>query len=285
MRIFLLLAALVPALSHGAEAQDTTFIVNGKQIVVNDSAGQTRVSVFANDSIQLTKTYETAFVDGQEVQRVYVTSPFIPQLVGSKRRHLVDPYPFFYMGFNQIPGSIMGTGGNPAMHSRDSKSWEWGLTPLSSGIGIGSCFAVTSALQIGQVHNHFQDNYVLTTADGVSSMRKIDGEQLKKSYISYTYIRVPFTFDWYKASRGRDIFAAVGMSLEYRWSDHSRYFIGKHKNTETNDINLNPIGVNIEASVGYSVLVLYFRAAVTPLLKKSSAPACYPVGIGLGLSI
>lgn len=284
MKKILLLAALMPMMMHGAEAQDTTFTMNGKQIVVSDSAGQMRFSVFSKDSVALTKTYETEFCDGQEVQQVYVTSPFIPRMVSRRWHHIKNHYPLFYMGFNQIGGSVLSFGGNKAMHSRDTKSWEWGLTLLGSGIGFTSNLVLTSALQIGQVHNHFQGNYVLTTVNGVSSMKLMD-EDLKKSYISYTYLRVPFMLEWQMPARRRDVFAGLGLSLEYRWSDHSRYFIGKHKNTETNDINLNPLGVNLEASVGYSFLTLYLRAGLTPLLKKSSAPTCYPVGFGFGINL
>ena len=80
-------------------------------------------------------------------------------------------------------------------------------------------------------------------------------------------------------------FLALGPSVEYRWHEHSRYFIGKHKHTETGDINLNPIGVNIEARAGYSGVMLYARAGVTPLLNKAKAPECYPMTIGLGFRL
>jgi len=285
MKATLLLAALIPFMAEATEKNDTTFTVNEKQIVVRDSAGLTRIKVYAKDSTELTQTYETAFADGQEIQRVYVSSPFIPRSVGRKRSSWSDHYPAFYMGFSTLPGSVMGTGGNSEMHTRDSNSWEWGMSVLSTAIGINNTLAVTSAVQLGQMHHHFQDNYVLTTNNGVTTMRQIEGENLKKSYISYSYLRIPVMLDWQKRFGSTDLFAAFGVSLEYRDSDHSRYFIGKHKNTETNDINLNPLGLNLELSCGYGVVVIYARAAVTPLLKTSSAPKCYPFSVGLGLNI
>ena len=80
-------------------------------------------------------------------------------------------------------------------------------------------------------------------------------------------------------------FLALGPSVEYRWHEHSRYFIGKHKHTETGDINLNPIGLNLEARAGYSGVMLYAHAGVTPLLNKTKAPECYPMTIGLGFRL
>lgn len=185
MKKTLLLAALLPLTGMAAETGDTTFVVNNKKIVVNDSAGSTKISVYGSDGKKFNRTYETNFVDGQEIERVYVTSPFIPQSLNRKKSKPRSHYPLFFMGFSQLAGSVMGTGGNAGMHTRDSKSWEYGFTLTSLAFRITNPLALTSAFQIGQVHHHFQDNYVLSTADGITSMRQIEGETLKKSYISY----------------------------------------------------------------------------------------------------
>ena len=171
------------------------------------------------------------------------------------------------------------------MHSRDSKSWEWGITLTSLCFRLSNEMALTSSLSIGQVHHHFKDNYVLSTENGVSAMTPIDGETLKKSYISNNVLRLPIMLEWQKRIGCHDAFLALGPSVEYRWHEHSRYFIGKHKHTETGDINLNPIGLNFEARAGYSGVMLYARAGVTPLLNKTKAPECYPMTIGLGFRL
>lgn len=48
---------------------------------------------------------------------------------------------------------------------------------------------------------------------------------------------------------------------------------------------MNPLGVNLEIRAGYGFIMVYGRAALTPLLKKSHAPECYPVALGLGIRI
>lgn len=112
-------------------------------------------------------------------------------------------------------------------------------------------------------------------------MTPIDGETLKKA-ISATMCSACLSC-W--SGRSADAFLALGPSVEYRWHEHSRYFIGKHKHTETGDINLNPIGLNLEARAGYSGVMLYARAGITPLLNKTKAPECYPMTIGLGFRL
>lgn len=286
MRHFIIiLAALLPIVAHAAEKSDTTRTADGKTLVIDERGGKTVVQMFDGSGSRMTKTREVEFVDGQEIERVYVTSPFIPKIVGSRNRRLKDHYPFFYIGFNQIPGSIMGAGGNTGIHTKDSKSWEWGIMPLSMSFGLTNSMALTSALSIGKVHNHFQDNYVMTTADGQTYMRQEGEGRLRKSYISYTVVRLPVMVEWQKRMGRSDLFVAAGPSLEMRWNAHSRYRTDEGKHTETDDINLCPLGVNLELRAGYGCLTLYGRASLTPLLKKSCAPACYPVAFGIGIGI
>lgn len=288
---FMLMAALMPAFTYAAEVTDTTFQVNDQKIVVAQDGNETSVKIYKQNGAELTKTSETQFVDGQEVEKVYVTSPFIPQTLGKRKRNLSSHYPTFFFGSSQLPGSVGGMGGNNEMHSRDSKSWEWGITLTSLCFRLTNNMALTSSLSIGQVHNHFKDNFVLSTIDGKSEMtQKYDENQeeidLKKSYISYNVLRLPIMLEWQqRVGRHNDAYIAVGPSLEYRWHEHSRYFVGKDKHTEASDINLNPIGVNLEARAGYGAIMIYGRMGITPLLKKGNAPECYPMTIGLGFRL
>lgn len=288
---FMLMAALMPAFACAAEVNDTTINVNDQKIVIAQDGNQTSVKIYKKDGNEMTKTSETQFVDGQEVEKVYVTSPFIPQTLGKRKRYLSSHYPTFFFGNSQLPASVGSMGGNSEMHSRDTKSWEWGITLTSLCFRLTNNVALTSSLSIGQVHNHFKDDYVLTTVDGKSQMvQKYDENQemyeLKKSYISYNVLRLPIMLEWQqRIGKYNDAYLAFGPSIEYRWHEHSRYFIGKSKYTEASDINLNPIGVNLEARAGYGSIMIYGRMGITPLLKKSNAPECYPMTIGLGFRL
>lgn len=281
MRKTLLLAVLMPLAAVASEPADTTIIMNNRQIVVNDSAGITRVSVYDNDGTQLTRTYETSFTDGQEVERVYVTSPFIPQTLGKNRKPMESHYPFFFMGYNLLSDGAMGFSGSTALHTRDSKSWEFGFTLASVAFRLGRNLALTTAMQTTWAYNHFQGNNVMTTVDGVTSMAEKEDIRLKKSYIKYNIIRVPIMMEWSKGS----FYAGAGMSIDMRMSDESKYRANKKTYTETEDINLKPLGLNLEMRMGYGFLMLYGRVGLTPLLKTSSAPKCYSVSFGMGLRI
>lgn len=280
------ISSLLSKSEAAPHVNDTTIVVNGKNIVVSDSAGLTKVSVFGKEGEKLNRIYETSYTNGQEVQRVYVTSPFIPSSLSRNEPSLKPHNPIFFIGFSPLGGSIMSFGGNTGMHSRDSKSWEYGLTFTEMALRLTHNMILNSSLQVGQVHHHFQDNYVLSTTDGITSMKQIEGEHLKKSYISYTYVRIPVMLEWqWCPHKGPDAFVGIGPSLELRWNDHSRYRIGKTKTTETSDTNMNPIGLNLNVFAGYGALVVYARMALTPLLKTSVAPACYPFSLGVGICL
>lgn len=281
MKKSLLFALLLPAAAMASEPADTTIIVDDNRIVVNDSAGITSVSVYKDDGTQLTRTYETSFADGQEVERVYVTSPFIPQTLGKNKKPMESHYPFFFMGYNLLSDGAMGFSGSTALHTRDSKSWEFGFTLASVAFRLGRNLALTTAMQTTWAYNHFQGNYVLTTTDGMSSLVEKEDIKVKKSYISYSIIRVPVMMEWSKGS----FYAGAGMSIDMRMSDESKYRANKKTYTETEDINLKPLGLNLEMRMGYGFLMLYGRVGLTPLLKTSSAPKCYSVSFGMGLRI
>ena len=115
----------------------------------------------------------------------------------------------------------------------------------------------------------------------MSSLVEKEDIKVKKSYISYSIIRVPVMMEWSKGS----FYAGAGMSIDMRMSDESKYRANKKTYTETEDINLKPLGLNLEMRMGYGFLMLYGRVGLTPLLKTSSAPKCYSVSFGMGLRI
>ena len=167
----MMMAAMMPAVAlaetnsnsapASVEANDTTIRVNDQNIVIKQDGEQTSVKIYKMNGNEMTKISETQFVDGQEVEKVFVTSPFIPQTLSKRKRSLESHYPTFFFGCSQLPGSRGSMGGNNEMHSRDSKSWEWGITLTSLCFRLSNEMALTSSLSIGQVHHHFKDNYVL----------------------------------------------------------------------------------------------------------------------------
>ena len=83
--IVALVAAVMP-LCAGAQQKDTTIVVGQRRVVISGIDAQPSVKIYNQDGTELDKVSETNFVDGQEVEKVYVTSPFIPSALSKKRR-------------------------------------------------------------------------------------------------------------------------------------------------------------------------------------------------------
>lgn len=104
-------AALVPAVAFAQEATtndttytqkitevtsayDTTFVFNRQKFDISQKGERTDVRVYKKNGSEMKKVKETEFLDGQEVEQVYITSPFIPRKTYKRRSQAYSHYPF-----------------------------------------------------------------------------------------------------------------------------------------------------------------------------------------------
>lgn len=106
--LFLFTALILSATAYAEEANDTTFNVKDKKIVVDVQDSKTIVKVYDNNGFQLLKTREMEYVNGQEVEQVYVGSPLIPteNLQNLKFRSYL---PTIWYGYNYMGNKIGST--------------------------------------------------------------------------------------------------------------------------------------------------------------------------------
>lgn len=287
-KLLLTLCAAMTAVAAGAvETGDTTVVYQGKTFVLGTDSSETKVAVYDGSGVGMKKTHETSYVDGREIEQVYITSPFLPQKKSPRRYR--DHIPELFFGLSPLAGSVGGFNGGSRLHAKVAGSYEWGITTFGMGIPFNHAhtFGVTTALSCGYARHNFNEGYSMFNVDGRTEILPLDGDEgAKKSYLSYWYMRIPVIFEWQKRINGNEAYAGLGVSLEYRGKEHSRFKGGKSGTvTPTGDLNMNPVGLNLEAHVGYGGIVLGFRTALTPLLNTSSAPRCYPVSMTLGIKL
>lgn len=284
----MILAAL-PLISPAEVVTDTTFVYGDKQIVVADSKNGTGITVLTKEGEEYKKISETKYVDGQEVTQVYVTSPFLPNNWKiNKSRTFYNHIPFLAYGMSTLGDDAMSFGSADALHVRSSKSWDFSIGILSAAAPLNKqhTYGLSVGIQLAWIKHKFADNYALYNDDGIVSIRKFEldeSDSFKKSYISYMALRIPIYFDYQKKIGRNDFFFTLGPSLEWRFKEHSRYKTKQHTITPTKDININPIGINLEAQVGYAGIAIFTRTALTPLMKTSRSPKAYPTSIGLAV--
>lgn len=278
MKKLIFFLALLPAIPAWAgEANDTTLRMGNKKIVVSESGVETRIQVYDSVGNQLVKTHETSFVDGQEVEQVFVSSPFVP-IRKKKGRTFYSHFPDVFIGTNLINGGS-------AAHSRDTRSSEWGLSTFEMGISLsrGNTFGLVSALLAGYIHNHFNTGYVLDNIDGQTALRANNAENVRTSFLKYAYVKLPVMVEWKRRFGRSEGYVALGLSGELRGSEKSKYRIRHDKHTVNDDLNMNTLGLNLEGYIGFRGFTLYGHYALTKLFKNGLS--CHPFGIGIGFSL
>ena len=283
------LAVSADTLSEKLEMADTTFTVNGKKIVVDDRQEQTIISVYSPDGEEMLKKKEVEFAGEQEIEKIYISSPFLPNTYNKAHDKKVYRFenhiPSIYYDASILSGHLLGMCGADGLYTKDTKGYEFGISAFNIAIPFNRqhTIGLSFAMQGGFIHHFFDTRHALFNDNGTVSVKPIEEEGVKKSYISYMYARFPFMIEFQKHLKS-NLYLGIGASLELRSNERSRYKCAAGTITPTKDLNMNGVGVNLEMIMGYAGFTLYLRSAITPLLKKSNSPECHSTSIGLGLS-
>ena len=253
MKTFLSLIAMPLFVTQAAaEVNDTTLIVNNRKIVIAMDSAETKVSVYDTLDNKLTKSYESTFVDGQQIERIYVGSPFVPK---KGRRKFTHTLPTFFIGMD-------------------------GLTEEVADNGQGGHVGITGGLQMTIAYNHMQNGYIMKA----NNVEQLDGYATRKSYMKYASLRLPLFLD-YRGGKKNMFYTGLGMSVEWRnnLTHKYKYNIDDGFMTVRDKQRVNHWGLNLEYHIGYGCLQMYARSALTPLYKLNDGTKAYPFAVGLGI--
>jgi len=281
MKTLLTLAVMALTVAQAAaETNDTTLVVNNRKIVIGMDSAETKVAVYDTTGNKLTKAYESTFVDGQQVERIYVGSPFVPQ---KKKRKFKAKNPFLFVGMNGLTESVAGNG-HGSLHTRNNSSWELGITPITVAWTLtrDGRFGIVGGLQMALAYNHLKNAYIMKG----NSVEEFTLCATKKNYMKYGSVRLPVTFD-FQTNGKRPLFTGIGLSVEWRSSiTHKyKYNVDEGFMTVRNDVSSKRWGMNLEYHIGYCDMLFYVRTALTPLYKLSDGTKAYPFAAGIGITL
>lgn len=287
------LALCLCAGANGTQLPDTLLTSDGHKIVYNAEGDNYKVTLLNKDGTEQTKLNETTYTrEGQEVEQTYISSPFLAKTwknIGKRRhRDFEGHIPLIFYGLNFLCCSPFSYNANANLHAKNSKSYEIGVNLVTFSLPFNYSRTVGLSVGLGWVYKrlYFKDDYSLYNDDGqsiIAPIREFEGSA-NKSYISYHAMRLPIMVEWHPFTR-KSLFAGMGVSVEFRNSEHSRYKGFGHTVTPTKDINLNTAGVNFEAYVGSEYFMFRMSAGLTPLLNSDVAPKCYTASFGLGVNL
>lgn len=280
-KTLLLLIMCCPTAMQAGEANDTTFIYKDKKIVVDVEKGKTNVQVYDTEGNKQTKAHESTFVDGQEIERIYVGSPFIPR---PKNQSFRATLPLFFIGLGGMADSQNGNA-HGAIRSDNSRSWEMGMSLLetSKALNEAKTLGVVTGLQTAINYNHINRSHRMKG----NSLVENNYDKVKKSYLKYTTIRIPVFLEYQEQYKSHRMFFGLGLSVDWRANLKSKckYSDENGSGTVISTVNVNHWGLNLEYHIGFDNIQLYMRSALTPLYKLDNRKKAYPFNFGIGISL
>ncbi len=275
---------MLPALANAAEGNDTTFTVKDKKIVVSVDSGTTTVKVYNKDGYRLSKIREMEYVDGQEVEHVFVGSPLIPA-ENLQNMSFRPHYATVWFGMNYLTKGVF-TNSSDGLHSRRTGSFELGVTPYAIAVPFnkGRTFGLTAAVQLAWVHQCFRRGYAMSNDGGRIAYTPLDGDA-KGNSINYGALRIPVMLslqqDYESFHMSLGLSAELRTNAEYRFKPSSAT-----GNVNTPDgLKLRRAGLNLEYSLGYGPVLLSATAGLTPLFKTAAGKNAYSMSAKIGLDV
>lgn len=287
------LAALLTIIGAGCTmaetAQDTTFVVNDKQIVVNEKDGATTVGVYNDKGNELKKISETTYVDGQEVSQIYVSSPFLrSSWERSKRKKFEAHNATLYFGYRYLTSDAFSFSADKSLYTKNSNSYEIGIGALNVAIPFNrqNNIGLAIGMQVGYTRHAFDSGHALFMEDDVATVKPVEAEErIRKSYMSYWSMRIPVMLEYQQYLGRRDAFIGAGFSFEFRDKEHARYKTKHDTFNSARDLSIHTAGVNFEAYMGCGDFMFRFTTGLTPLFKGGQGPKAHTSSIGIGFCL
>ena len=259
--------------------EDTTVVVGNQKIAIDTDSGRTVVKVYDMKGNEYSKTREAEFVDGQEVERVFVGSPFIPT-AGLQKISFKPQFPTVFAGFSVPSGKVMNTY-RKYNYAHAKTSFSIGVTGFSIAVPFDKSYlhGLTAAYQLTYNRVGFEKNYQLIK-DGNGNITQQHNQGGQSSYMSYWTARFPIMYSISYDGVG----VAFGVSPEFRFGSQAHYTDAVSEEYHTDNL-VKTFGLNLETNITLGPVVITASYGLLPLLRKSGDLKLYNNTITIGLDI
>lgn len=287
-KLFVTLTLVLPMSLLAEEATDTTVVYHGKQIVITDDSLETRVGILTPDGSQWRKTKESTFVNGQEVERFYVSSPIFGW--GSKHRY-TPTTPQFYFGFSGFSGKALGLGSTTSMPVKAWRSYEMGVNFMEMGNWLNKQNTWSwSVAYFLNVSNYTLDNryILLKDEEGKTFAAPTSEGGVRNSRLFCLGTSIEAMVKWYKYFRNPDndrISLGAGIVLDgFNILNNFSHFTNGGYTYAAAAAHKKSGDISIKLQASYDGMILYFKKSVTPAFHSGEGPKCFRYAFGLGIA-
>lgn len=290
MRKAIIFAALVPTVVCGAtlneNSTDTTIVYKDTKVKVETVKGETKVSVFNQRGDTLTKVRETTYIDGNEVEKVYVGSPFTSH--GNLQHDmLASTLPTVWWG-QVMTSENLSSNKTENIRTKKAGSFELGLTPYAHCFALDKAhtWGLTTGLQAVYTRQSYEHPYIISMEGNRVAATNSHGYSAKHSYMQWLSVRVPLLVTCnFSGNSYENRSVSLGIDIEWR-SNGSYKYTGTGNNAEvSNNIHLNHWGLGIIEQLKMGPFVVNGRIGVTPLYKALNGKKALSGSIGIGFDI
>lgn len=320
MKRFILISVLMAFFGNAFSQEiktDTTFIVNSNKIQVVDGKNGLKIKVYemtqdgyVSVNPYYESRYEGSFTNDKSESNTYIQLPIVPSFV--KKQNVVvketednqkqykikcfnPAYPNIYYSFSQMyDDSFMF---ESSAFSQRPNSFEWGMYLFDQELCYNKSrtLGLVTALGISNTYNFFNNKTVFATDNGTPYIYNFnDGGEIvpegmsnrtyvDKSYLRYWSLRLPVSLQIQWRLSYKVMALSVGPELEWRFGMRSKVKYDGEKHVVANDINYNPLGVNILTTLKFQDFILFGRFGLTKMFGSTLNAVPFYVGFGLTL--
>lgn len=265
---------------------DTTIVYKDTQVKVETLNGETRVSVYNKKGDALTMVRETTYVDGNEVEKVYVGSPFATHgLLQTDRLNSTLPTIWWAPVFTQ---ESLASSKTENIQTKRAGSFEIGVTPYSHCFPLekSHSWGLTTGIQGIYVRQSYNHGFLLAMRNDQVATTNDHGYRARHSAMTYFGVRVPLlvTMDCSR-SRSDTYSISLGVDVEWRTNGSFKYTNTGNNPEVCNDIHLNHWGMGIVEQIKMGPIVINGRIGVTPLYKTTTGKKAFSSSIGIGFDL
>ena len=317
----LVLISVLMALVGSAFSQeiktDTTFIVNSNKIQVVDGKNGLKIKVYemtqdgyVSVNPYYESRYEGSIVNDKSDNNIHIQLPIVPSFVKKqnvvvketednqkqyKIKYFESAFPGIYYSYSQMyDDSFMF---ESSVFSQRPNSFEWGMYLFDEEICYNKSrtLGLVTALGISNTYNFFNNKTVLATDNGTPYIYNFnDGGEIvpegmsertyvDKSYLRYWSLRLPVSLQMQWRLSYKVMSLSVGPELEWRFGMKSKAKYDGEKHVVADDINYNPLGVNVLTTLKFQDFILFGRFGLTKMFGSDIKAVPFNVGFGLTL--
>lgn len=292
-----LVIGILPLKAVEKVQNDTTIRYNNKVIHLEDSIGQLKVKVFANDSTAFKPVYEGIFTDGKSyekwtvIEEIGIQLPFMNKL--HHKKYSMEPHwAGIGWGFANISNQNYKLNNISGISLKSESSNEFFFNLIEKIIPIyRNNIGITTGLGFDW-RNYFLDmNTHLLEVNGVTDIYPAPaGVEYEYSRLRTFHITIPLMLEWQPAfGKNQKCFVSAGViggvntfaSYKVKYKDANGNSV---TNVESEGLNVAPLSLDFCGQLGYGAFSLYGKYSPFSIFQSQKGPNVQSVSLGAVLN-